>query len=152
MDDSRQVIPAKFRAALLAKGLLLASMAALFVGLGVAAWARSGWPVPVRVSVIIIAGVLALFLSWAAALALLDAVLGWAVRATGAVPLRSRRAGHSLKLPDGRHVEYILHNPWEPLRQGETYSVLYGRHSRVLVAPPERVVSPRVPGQGAATR
>lgn len=130
------LIPARFRAALLAKGALLAGMAALFLWLGLEAWARPGWPAAVRLGVAAACAGVAIFLGWAASLALLDMALGEAVRATGAAPLKRRWAGHSLKLPDGRFVEYILYNPWQPLRQGETYTVLFGRRSAVLVAPP----------------
>lgn len=143
MADQKLVIPIRFRAALLAKGALLAALAALFIWLGVEAWARWHWPATARVSVAALAASLALFLGWAASLALLDVVLGRAERSTGAVPLKRRRTGYSLKLPSGRYVEYILYNPWQPLQQGATYTVLYGHRSGVLVAPPEPETTPR---------
>ena len=96
----------------------------------------------------------ALFLLWAAALALGGATQGAAVRVDGAVALASRRAGWSLRLPDGRFAEFILHNPWAPLVTDARYAAVHnpwaplvtdaryaavrGRLSRVIVRPPER--------------
>ncbi len=137
MADELPVIPAKFRAALLAKGILLVSLAAFFTLLGVGAWTLGHWPLTARVGVAALTVMLALYLGWAASLALLDLVLGQAMRSTGATPLEQRRTGYSLKLPSGRNIEYILYNTWPPLQPGVTYTVLYGRRSGVLVAPPE---------------
>lgn len=125
-----------FRVALAGKGALLLGLGAVFAVLGLEAWARWHWPLPARLSAVGLCLVAAGFLAWAAGLALLDAVKGEALEATGAVALKSRRAGYSLRLPSGRFVEYILHNPWEPLTPGARYTVVYGRHSGVLVAPP----------------
>jgi hypothetical protein len=131
-------IPPRFRVALAAKGLLLLSLAAVFLVLGFAAWGQQPWPVLVRLGVFGFAVLTTRFLGWAAGLALLDAVQGRAERSSGATPLPSRRSGRSLRLSSGRFVEYILVNPWQPLEQGARYTVTYGRRSGVLVAPPER--------------
>ena len=76
MADLQLVIPAKFRAALLAKGALLASLAALFIWLGLEALGRGHWPGAARFGVAALAAGLALYLGWAASLALLDVVAG----------------------------------------------------------------------------
>ena len=131
-------IPARFRVALAAKGGLLGSMAALFLGLGLASAGRGQWPLFARAFATFVFALAAGFLFWAAALALLDAVQGQALRSKGATPLSTRRSGTSLRLPTGGFVEYILWNPWGPLEQGARYTVTYGRRSKVLVAPPER--------------
>ncbi len=141
-------IGAGFRLALVAKGLLLAALASGFAALpfaaGASGLAGSGaTPVSlgawlVRIALALLAAPLALFLAWAAGLAFLDAARGRTVEESGAVALESRRAGHSLRLTSGRFVEFILWNPWSPLVPDARYRVRYGRHSRVLVAPPER--------------
>ncbi len=76
-------------------------------------------------------------MAWAASLGLADVVLGQALVANGAKALKSRRAGYSLRLPSGRFVEYVLYNPWPALAPDATYTVVYGRFSGVLVAPPQ---------------
>ncbi len=136
MANEQAVIPAKFRTALLAKSILLASMAAFFLWLGAEAWARWQGLLP-RVGVAALTVLLALYLGWAASLAMMDVVFGQAIVSAGAAPLEKRWTGYSLRLPTGRHVEYILYNPWQPIEHGTTYTVRYGRHSGVLVAPPE---------------
>lgn len=129
-------MPPRFRLALLGKGTLLAGLSAVFAWLGVEAWAKWHWHLAARLSGVALCAVAAVFLVWAAGLACLDVLQGEALESSGAVALKSRRAGYSLKLPSGRFVEYILHNPWQRLVPGQRYTVTYGRHSRVLVAPP----------------
>ncbi|MCC6337034.1 MAG: hypothetical protein IT380_23955 [Myxococcales bacterium] len=136
MSDRPLKLPARFRLALLGKGALLAGLGAGFGWLGVEAWAKWHWHLLARLSGVALCAVAGGFLLWAAGLALLDVLRGEALVSTGAVALKSRRAGYSLKLPSGRFVEYILHNPWQRLTPGKTYTVTYGRHSGVLVAPP----------------
>jgi hypothetical protein len=59
------------------------------------------------------------------------------VTEAGATVLKNRKQGYSMRVPSGRYVEFILFNPWEPLRPEATYTVTYGRFSGVLVARPE---------------
>ena len=47
------------------------------------------------------------------------------MRVDGAVALASRRAGWSLRLPDGRFAEFILHNPWAPLVTDARYAAVH---------------------------
>jgi hypothetical protein len=125
-----------FRLALLGKGALLAGIAAVFARLAIQlAFGASLWPL--RIAAGLVLAPLALFLLWAAGLGLVDALLGRAERASGALALQSRRAGYSLQLPDGRFVEFILWNPWQPVVPGRRYTVVFGRRSMVLVRPPE---------------
>ncbi|HYV49428.1 MAG TPA: hypothetical protein VFA20_31430 [Myxococcaceae bacterium] len=133
-------ISAAFRAALAGKALLLLSIAALFaVPAYRIATGQGLWPLRVLVG-LFLAG-LGAYVAWAASLGLRDSALGRAERATGAVALQSRRAGYSLQLPDGSFVEFILWNPWQPLVPGQRYTVTFGRHSKVLVRPPEPEVT-----------
>jgi hypothetical protein len=66
-----------------------------------------------------------------------DALVGRAVRVSGAEALASRRAGWSLRLPDGHFAEFILWNPWPDLEPGRRYMLLLGARSRVVVERPE---------------
>ncbi len=125
-----------FRAALLGKGALLAGMGVVFAWLSMRV-AQSSWPLLARAPAALASAAVALFLLWAAALALLDALQGKAERVQGAVALESRAAGHSLRTPEGKYAEFILWNPWRPLTPGARYTVTIGRFSRVLVSPPE---------------
>jgi hypothetical protein len=130
-------ISPRFRIFLAAKGLLLAGIAALFFAV---VWWTAWDPTRAwltRAGVGVAFALLSAFLAWAACLAFADAVVGQAEQRRGAVALPSRRSGYSLRLPDGRYVEFILHNPWGPLGSGRAYTVTFGRFSRVLVAPPE---------------
>ncbi len=131
------MIPLRFRVGLFCKGLLLAALAFVFVGLLArllgAAGPRWWWQVAGAVAF----GGPALFLVRTARLAWTDALLGQAVRERGATALASRRAGVSLRREGGRFVEYLLWNPWTTLQAGGRYTVVFGRHSGVLVAPPE---------------
>jgi len=122
------------RLALAAKGSLLAAMGALFGALALRALGPPArwWAILFGLGFVLLGA----FLAWAGLMAWLDALIGGAVTASGARALPSRRAGHSLRLPDGHFVEFILHNPWAPLVPGRIYNVTYGRFSRVLVAPP----------------
>ena len=125
-----------FRAALLGKGALLAGMGLVFALLSVRLL-HASWPFLARALAASASAAVALFLVWAASLALLDAVWGRAERIRGAVALESRAAGHSLRTPEGRYAEFILWNPWRPLAPGGRYTVMVGRFSRVIVSPPE---------------
>lgn len=129
-------ISTRFRLALAAKALLLLSLALLFEWLAVECWAKFHWHLLARVSGLGLCGIATLSLAWSAVRGLVDALLGQAVTTPGARPLKSRRAGYSLKLPDGKFVEYVLYNPWPKLEAEQRYTVTYGRYSRVLVAPP----------------
>lgn len=129
-------IAGAFRAALLGKGALLAGMGLVFAALSMRL-VHASWPFVVRALAGAASAALALFLLWAAALALLDALRGRAERIQGAVALESRAAGHSLRTPEGSYAEFILWNPWRPLTPGARYTVTVGRCSRVLVSPPE---------------
>lgn len=135
LDPTLRISP-RFRLALLAKALLLVVLAAAFAFMAYACWSRWHWGLLARWSGAVLLGVAALSLLSAASRGLVDAVLGQAVRTSGARPLKSRRSGYSLRLPDGRFVEYVLYNPWPALEQGQTYTVTYGRFSRVMVEPP----------------
>ncbi len=129
-------IAPRFRLALAAKAGLLLSLSALFLFLAQGAWSRWHWHLLARLSGAGFLVIAALSVAWAAGLGLADAVRGQALEGRGARPLKSRRSGYSLRLPSGRFVEYVLYNPWPALCAEQTYTVTYGRHSGVLVAPP----------------
>ncbi|MBL8923401.1 MAG: hypothetical protein JNJ54_31400 [Myxococcaceae bacterium] len=137
-------IPPRLRLGLLLKGLLLASLGLGFFTLAIAGL-RADWSLPARLAFAIVFGALGLFPSSVCRLALLDAFLGRAVEVRGAVALdeRQRRAGYSLRLPDGHFAEFLVRNPWAPLVPGASYSVIIGVHSRVIVAPPQRATETR---------
>ena len=135
MTESK--ISFRFRLALALKALLLLAMSALFLGLAWAAWSKWEWHVLARLSAAVLLAIASVSVAWAASLGVADVVLGKALVATGAKPLKSRRAGYSLRLPSGRFVEYVLYNPWPALAPDATYTVVYGRFSGVLVAPPQ---------------
>jgi hypothetical protein len=127
---------------LCAKSILLSALAGAFA---LVVWSvafdpgRAWWT---RILVALLLTPLSAFLAWAASMALADSVLGRAVRVANAVALPSRRAGYSLRLPDGRFAEFIFHNPWAALRAHRRYAVVLGRYSRVIVAPPVEEASP----------
>ena len=129
-------IAARFRAALAAKGVLLLSLALVFGALLERAALAVERPLSLRLLLAVLFGVPAAFLGWTAALAFADAAVGRAVRVTAAQALRSRRSGVSFRLPDGRSAEFLLYNPWEPLKPGQKYDLVIGRCSRVLVEAP----------------
>ena len=137
MEPGSAVLPisARFRIALAAKGLLLLLLSLGFVGIGVA-MLDPRHSLLVRVPLGVVSLYLALFLVRLARLDFADALSGAAVQVAGAEALASRRAGWSLRLPDGHFAEYVLWNPWEPLQPGRRYTVVHGRRSRVLVARP----------------
>jgi len=142
-------ISARFRLALALKALLLLSSGAVFLGLAWASWSKWHWPLLARGSGALLLAISALAVAWAACLAVADVVLGQAIVAKGAKPLKSRRAGYSLQLPSGRFVEYVLYNPWPSLSPDTTYTVVHGRFSGVLVAQPSPEPSlPRGSGEG----
>lgn len=135
-------ISARFRVALALKALLLLTFSCAFLAMAWVAWATWHWHLLARISG---AGFLAIAggsVAWAAGLGLADVVMGQAIVAKGARPLKSRRAGYSLRLPSGRFVEYVLYNPWPALSPETTYTVVYGRFSGVLVAPPQPEAAP----------
>jgi hypothetical protein len=129
-------ISPRFRIALGAKGLLLLLMALGFVAIGVA-MLDPRHSLAVRIPLGAVSLYLALVLARLARLDVADALSGAAVQVAGAEALTSRRAGWSLRLPDGHFAEYVLWNSWEPLQPGRRYTVVLGRRSRVLVARPE---------------
>lgn len=130
-------ISARFRVALALKALLLLSFSALFLFLAWVAWSKWHWPLPARISGAVLLAIAAASVARAASRGLADVVLGEALVGNGAKPLKSRRSGYSLQLPSGRFVEYVLYNPWPSLAPDATYTVVYGRFSGVLVAPPQ---------------
>lgn len=130
-------ISPRFRVALALKALLLLSFSFLLLALAWVAWTKWHWPLLARLSGAGLLAIAGASVAWAAGLGLADVVLGQAIVAKGAKPLRSRRAGYSLRLPSGRLVEYVLYNPWPKLAPDATYTVTYGRFSGVLVAPPQ---------------
>ena len=129
-------ISAKFRLALAAKALLLLAFAATFAFLAWSAWTKWDWHVLARLSGAALMAIAAFSMAGAASLGFADALLGQAIEAKGARPLKSRRSGYSLQLPNGKFVEYVLYNPWPTLAADQTYPVVYGKYSRVLVARP----------------
>ena len=130
-------ISARFRVALALKALLLLSISFAFLAMAWVAWTKWHWPLLARISGAGLLGIAGGSVAWAACLGLADVVMGQALVEKGARPLKSRRAGYSLRLPSGRFVEYVLYNPWPPLAPDATYTVVYGRFSRVLVARPQ---------------
>ena len=132
-------ISARFRLALALKALLLLSFSAVFLGLAWVAWSKWHWPLLARGSGAALLAIAAGSVAWTASLGVADVVLGEAIVASGARPLKSRRAGYSLRLPSGRFVEYVLYNPWPTLSPDATYTVVHGRFSGVLVAPENEV-------------
>ncbi len=81
-------------------------------------------------------GALGLFIVWAAAFGLADAVTAGTRTEDGVKVLESRRQGYSMRAPSGRFVEFILWNPWGKLDPQALYRVTYGRYSGVIVARP----------------
>lgn len=137
-----QISP-RFRFGLAVKSLSLLALAALFTALLAAGTLGAGRHVLTRAVSLVVFGVCAAFLYWTAALAFLDALLGRAVRVTGAVALKPRGlSGVSFRVPGSRPAEFLLYNPWQPLETGAPYSVVVGRWSRVIVEPPVRDMSP----------
>lgn len=130
-------IPPRLRVGLLLKGLLLASLGLVFFAVALGGL-RADWPLLARLAFSLFFGALGLFPFGVSRSALLDALFGRAIEVQGAVALtaRQRRAGYSLRLPDGHFAEFLMRNPWEPLVPGARYTVVIGRRSRVLVAPP----------------
>jgi hypothetical protein len=125
-----------FRLALAGKALLLLSFSGLFALMSFAAFTKWHWHFLARLSGSALLAIGAVAIAGAALRGLADALLGDAETTRGAKPLKSRRSGYSLQLPNGKFVEYVLYNPWPALAQDQTYTVTYGRYSRVLVARP----------------
>ena len=130
------IISTRFRVALFAKGLLLLSLAALFAWLTVVSIRRFEYGV---ISLLFF-GVPLAFLVRVSRLAFFDAVQGKAIRETGAIALKSRKAGYSLQRSNGRFVEYVLFNTWQTLEAGASYTVTFGAWSGVLVEAPVKEV------------
>ena len=130
-------IPARFRVALALKALLLLSFSCAFLWMAWVAWSKWDWSLLARLSGAALLAIAGASVAWAAGLGVADVVMGQALVAKGAKPLKSRRAGYSLRLPSGRFVEYVLYNPWPALSPDATYTVIYGRFSGVMVAPPQ---------------
>lgn len=128
------MIPWKWRLALAAKACLLLALAAGFGWLAVASAQEPAW-ISAFVGGLVF-GVLGLFLAWAAGLGFADALLGRSETERGAVALESRKSGLSVRLAGGKYAEFILFNPWEPLKPHARYTVTYGRYSRVIVERP----------------
>jgi hypothetical protein len=129
-------ISARFRWALAGKGALLYGLAALFLLLAIRAGSdgvRGAWLRLALVPPFVLFGA---FLGWAGRFAVADVIRGRTTRVEHAVALPSRRAGYSLRLPDGHYAEFILFNPWGPLAAGRQYTLVMGKHSRVIVEPP----------------
>ena len=136
MSELPPGISARFRLALLGKGALLLALALVFAALVLPLWRGSGLSWWVRVPGLVVGVGAMAFLVRTARMALVDVLVGRAVREEGARALPSRWAGHSLQLPSGRFVEFILWNPWQPLVAGRRYTVTFGQSSGVLVEPP----------------
>lgn len=132
-------IPPRLRVGLLLKGLLLAALGLVFFAVAVGGL-RVDWPLLARLGFSLCFGALGLFPFGVSRFALLDALFGRAIEVQGAVALtpRQRRAGYSLRLPDGRFAEFLVRNPWAPLVPDARYTVVIGQRSRVIVAPPRR--------------
>jgi hypothetical protein len=130
-------ISARFRVALALKALLLFSFSVIFMGMAWAAWTKWHWPLLARASGAVLLAIASASVARAASRGFADVVMGEALVANGAKPLKSRRSGFSLRLPSGRFVEYVLYNPWQSLSAEATYTVVFGKFSGVLVAPPQ---------------
>ena len=130
-------ISKRFRLAIAAKALLLFTLGVVFFGLAWGAWSKWHWPLLARASGAVLLAIGAVSLLGAAGRGFADAVIGEALVGKGAKPLKSRRSGYSLRLPSGRFVEYVLYNPWPSLAPDATYTVVYGKFSGVIVAPPQ---------------
>lgn len=131
------MISLRWRLALLGKALLLLSIASGFAFLALTAVTTPDRSIVVRVVALLLCAPLSFFLAWAASLGILDALIGKSVTEVGATVLKNRKQGLSMRAPSGRSLEFILFNPWEPLRPEATYTVTYGRFSGVLVRKPE---------------
>lgn len=118
-----------------AVGLLVIALSLLAISLGGVA---SSWSIPLRALFASFFFLVSLFPLGVSRFALFDAVLGRAVEVKGAIALdeQQRRAGWSLKLPDGHFAEFLFANRGAPLVPGLRYTVVIGVHSRVLVEPP----------------
>jgi hypothetical protein len=126
-------ITPRMRAALAAKAVLLLALAAVFSILASVTFDAERFFMT-RAAAAVLCAPLSAFLFVNAARGLLDAMLGRAREVEGAVALASRRSGYSLQLPDGRFAELVL--GLQPLVAGRRYTVLIGRWSNVVVAPP----------------
>jgi len=132
-------IPPRVRRALLLKGLGLAALGLVFFAVAVGGL-RADWSLLARVPFSLFFAALGLFPFGVSRLALFDALFGEAVEVAHAVALqpKQRRAGYSLRLPDGHFAEFLLTNPDEPIVPDARYTVVIGRCSRVLIAAPRR--------------
>jgi hypothetical protein len=126
-------ITPRMRAALAAKAVLLLALAAVFSILASVTFDAERFFMT-RAAAAVLCAPLSAFLFVNATRGVLDAMLGRAREVEGAVALASRRSGYSLQLPDGRFAELVL--GLQPLVAGRRYTVLIGRWSNVVVAPP----------------
>jgi hypothetical protein len=129
-------ITPRMRLALGAKAIFLNLLGVLFLTLTAAGLVGDGHHLLVRAAAVLGCTPISAFLFWCGWLGLHDAFTGKAVEIVGAEALASRRSGHSLRLPDGHFAEFVLFNPYAPLIAGRRYTVVIGRRSRVVVAPP----------------
>jgi hypothetical protein len=125
----------RLRLALAAKGILLLVLGAVFATLIFGAL-TGDHHVVTRALALLVSVPIAAFLASNALKAFADAVLGQVREVHGAEALGSNRSGLSFRLPDGRFAEFVLFNPWQPLVAGRRYTVVIGRWSRVVLAPP----------------
>jgi hypothetical protein len=130
------VISPLWRLALVAKALLLLSIAGGFVWIALAAWLQESWVLKAIGGIFF--GYLGLFVGWAASLGFADAVIGQTRTEEGVRVLANRKQGYSMRAPSGRFVEFILWNPWGKLDPAAVYRVTYGRYSGVIVEAPRQ--------------
>lgn len=136
-------IAPRFRIGLALKSLLLLALGGLFTVLLAVGTLGADRHLLTRAVSLIVFGVCAAFLVWTAALAFLDALLGRAVKVSGAIALEpARLSGVSFRVAGERTAEFLLYNPWQPLETGARYAIVVGRWSRVLVEPPVKDTSP----------
>lgn len=136
--------PPAFRVRLALKAVLLVALGGGLVWLAKEGATRSTWPALARGAWALVFGAVGLFPLGPARRGLADALDGAAVEVTDAVALdaRGRRAGYSLRLPDGRFAEFLLWNPGPALVPGARYRLLLARRSRTIAATPAPTQSP----------
>jgi hypothetical protein len=128
-------VTSPLRLALAAKGLLLLVLAGVFGAL-IGGALTGDHHLLTRALALLVSVPIAAFLASNALKAFADALLGEVREVRGAEALASNRSGLSFRLPDGRFAEFVLFNPWQPLVAGRRYTVVIGRWSRVVLAPP----------------
>jgi hypothetical protein len=123
------------RLALAAKAALLLALAAVFATL-IAGAVLGDHHLLTRGLALLVSVPIFGFLASNALKGLADAVTGQTREVQGAEALASNRSGLSFRLPDGGFAEFVLYNPWQPLAAGRRYTLVIGRWSRVVLAPP----------------